>query len=388
MDVKKFNLFIIPLSCKNDNGRLFAMTLTKEKRNLLIGGGVVGLVAGLLVLFGNPKNMGFCIACFVRDVAGGLKLQTALPVRYIRPEVLGLILGSFIIAIFKGEFRPRGGSSPALRFIISAFVMIGALAFLGCPLRMVIRLAGGDLNAALALVGFIAGIALGAYFLTKGFSLGRYKAQDKLEGGALPFFTLVLLILFIAVPSIFAFSETGPGSQHAPIVISLLAGLAVGAIAQRTRLCMVGGIRDAILVKDSTLLCGYLSLFGVLLIWNLATGNFHLGFSSQPIAHSDHAFNFLGMFLVGLGSVMLGGCPLRQLILAGEGNSDSAVSVMGLLFGAAISHNFSLAGAAYSEATKGGVSTGGRIAVIFGILFLVAVALLKIRKVKKEEENA
>lgn len=31
------------------------------------------------------------------------------------------------------------------------------------------------------------------------------------------------------------------------------------------------------------------------------------------------------MLLAGFGCVLLGGCPLRQLVLAGEGNSDSAM---------------------------------------------------------------
>ena len=356
------------------------MKLLKDKRNLLIAGIIIGVVAFLLPLFGNPKNMGFCIACFVRDIAGGLKLHNAAVVQYIRPEIIGLILGSFLTAVVTKEFKPRGGSSPVLRFIIAAFVMIGALAFLGCPFRMIIRLSAGDLNALVGLFGFTGGVALGAFFLTKGFSLGRYQKQSPVEGVALPFVNIVLLVLFLAVPALFAFSEKGPGSMHAPIVISLLAGLVVGALAQKTRLCMVGGIRDTILVKDTTLLFGFISIFAVMLVLNLVTGNFKLGFAGQPVAHSDHLFNLLGMALCGLGSVMLGGCPLRQLILAGEGNSDSAVSVLGLLVGAAISHNFSLAGVANE-----GVKTNGRVAVIFGLVFLVAVALLKIYQVKKEE---
>lgn len=356
------------------------MKLLKDKRNLLIGGIIIGVIAFMLPLFGNPKNMGFCIACFVRDIAGGLKLHNAAVVQYIRPEIIGLILGSFLIAVITKEFKPRGGSAPVLRFVIAVFVMIGALAFLGCPFRMIIRLSAGDLNALVGLLGFTSGIALGALFLTKGFSLGRYQKQSNIEGVALPFANIVLLVLFLAVPALFAFSESGPGSMHAPIVISLVAGLVVGAIAQKTRLCMVGGIRDTILVKDPTLLFGFISIFVVMLILNIATGNFKLGFAGQPIAHSDHLFNFLGMALCGLGSVMLGGCPLRQVILAGEGSSDSAISVLGLLVGAAISHNFSLAGVANE-----GVKTNGRVAVIFGLIFLVSIALIKIYQVKKEE---
>lgn len=55
----------------------------------------------------------------------------------------------------------------------------------------------------------------------------------------------------------------------------------------------------------------------------------------QPIAHSSHLWNLLGMMLTGWGSVLLGGCPLRQLILAGTGNGDSAVTVFGMIVGAA-----------------------------------------------------
>ena len=61
------------------------MTLKHEKRNMILAGLVIGVIASLLVLFGNPKNMGFCIACFLRDTAGGLGLHSAAAVQYIRP---------------------------------------------------------------------------------------------------------------------------------------------------------------------------------------------------------------------------------------------------------------------------------------------------------------
>ena len=69
------------------------MTFQNEKRNMVIAGLVIGVIASLLVLFGNPVNMGFCIACFIRDTAGGLGLHTAAAVQYIRPEIIGLVLG-------------------------------------------------------------------------------------------------------------------------------------------------------------------------------------------------------------------------------------------------------------------------------------------------------
>lgn len=48
------------------------MSLEREKIAIIIAGLIIGLIAGLLVVAGNPANMGFCIACFIRDTVGGL----------------------------------------------------------------------------------------------------------------------------------------------------------------------------------------------------------------------------------------------------------------------------------------------------------------------------
>ena len=343
----------------------------REKHRLAITGAVIGAISVLLVVLGNPKNMGFCIACFIRDIAGGMHLHTAPIVEYMRPEIIGIILGSFAISVITGDFRPRSGSSPVLRFVIGFFVMIGALVFLGCPLRMVLRLAGGDMNAFIALLGFIAGIGVGCIFLSNGFSLGRANGATRLEGAAFPAATIFVFVMFLAFPSLFLFSESGPGSMHAPVVASLAAGLVVGILAERSRLCMAGGIRDIFLIRDFTLILGFVAIFIAALIGNLIVGSFSFGFADQPVSHDKHLWNFLGMMVVGLGSVMLGGCPLRQLILAGEGSGDSVSAVLGMLFGAAAAHNFSLASSAGT-----GPGVNGKAAVIVGLIVLIAIASL------------
>lgn len=362
----------------------------KEKKWLLIGGGLVGAIAILLTVFGNPANMGFCIACFLRDISGGLKLHTAGAVQYIRPEIIGLVAGAFIMSLLKKDFSPRGGSSPIIRFFLGFGVMVGALIFLGCPLRMALRIAGGDLNAVVALVGFVVGILVGVLFLKKGFTLGRSYRQQKLEGVAITGVSVILLVLLVVpvLSTLLAFTEegAGPGALHAPIWLALIGGLVVGAIAQRTRLCTVGGIRDVILFKDWTLLLGLIAVIVVALIGNLITGNFVLGFTrgvneageviAQPIAHTQHLWNFLGMTVVGLGSVMLGGCPLRQLILAGEGNTDSAVAVLGMVVGAAFCHNFGLA------SSGKGTTPAGRIACIVVLAAMIITAICNTKKAK------
>ncbi|WP_298502581.1 YedE family putative selenium transporter [uncultured Sphaerochaeta sp.] len=345
----------------------------QEKRNLIIAGSIFGILAVGLVALGNPANMGFCIACFYRDIAGSLGLHSAAAVQYARPEIMGLILGSFVISTIKGEFKSRGGSSPFLRFIIAFFVMVGALVFLGCPFRMILRLAGGDLNALVGLFGFAAGIGVGGILLNRGFSLGRSYTQSRAEGTAFSAAALILVLIVLFLPMLLKASTSGPGSQHAPLLISLAAGLVVGSLAQRTRLCMAGGIRDLFLFKDPTLLFGSVAVLVAAFILNLATGFFKPGFTGQPIAHTQWLWNFLGMGLVGYGSVLLGGCPLRQTILAGEGNSDSAVTVLGFLAGAAVSHNFGLASSVQ------GATAAGKIATIvgFAVITLIAVAVMK-----------
>ena len=165
--------------------------------------------------------------------------------------------------------------------------------------------------------------------------------------------------------------------MRAPLLLALAAGLVVGALAQKTRLCMVGGIRDAMLFKDFYLLWGFIAIIVAALIGNLITGNFTLGFAGQPVAHTDGLWNALGMVLVGFASVLLGGCPLRQLILAGSGNSDSAITVLGLFVGAAFCHNFKLASSAE------GPTPGGKIAVIVGLVVVAVIAFVNIQKQKK-----
>lgn len=346
------------------------------KRNWLVilTGLVVGAAAVVLTALGNPKNMGFCIACFERDIAGALKLHTAEVVQYFRPEIVGLVLGAMIMSMLKKEWKPQGGSSPFTRFLIGMLVMIGALVFLGCPLRMVIRIGGGDVNALVGLLGFVVGIVIGTFPLRFGFSLNRAYKQNASEGLLFPILLAVLLVLSLTT-ELFAKSTTGPGSMHAPWYAALLIALVVGALCQRSRLCMAGGVRDVVLFKDFHLIYGFIAIIVAVLIGNLCTGNFKFGLADQPIAHTDGIFNFLGMMLVGWGSVLLGGCPLRQLILAGEGNSDSAVTVFGFIAGAAVSHNFGLASSAK------GIGAGPVLWVLLaGFVILAALSVFNTKR--------
>ncbi len=353
--------------------------MDKGKRNMFLYGGIIGLVAAILMKFGNPGNMGLCIACFYRDIAGALGLHRAAVVQYIRPEIIGIILGAFFISLVNKDFKSRGGSGTLIRFFLGFFLVIGALVFLGCPLRMILRLANGDLNALVGLFGYVVGIYIGVLFLRKGYSLGRSYEQPKVSGYIMPLFAIVLFIFLVIKPAFIFFSTEGPGSMAAPIFLALAGGLIVGVVLQISRICTGGAFRDIFLIKDTHYLWGIIGIFVFNLVFNLLLNRekFNLGFEGQPVAHTVHLWNFLGMVLTGLCASLLGGCPIRQSILAAEGDADAAITVFGVIIGAAFAHNFGLASSAE------GVTANGKIAVIIGILFALAIGYFVTKNSKR-----
>ena len=348
--------------------------LLMSKNGPAAAGLVLGVIAALLVKFGNPGNMGFCVACFTRDIAGALGLHRAAVVQYLRPEIAGFILGAFGSALLFSEYKPRGGSSPLVRFALGFFAMICALVFHGCPWRAYLRLAGGDWNAIAGIAGLIVGIGMGVWFLYHGFSLGASRPTPKAAGLVMPVIAVAILLLLVLKPlfgpegsgPVF-FSAKGPGAAHAPLLISLGAGLIVGWLAQRTRFCTIGAVRDMIMIRDSHLFKGIVAFIFAAFVTNMALGQFKAGFADQPVAHTMQLWNFLGMVLSGLAFTLAGGCPGRMLIMSGEGDSDAGTFVLGMLVGAAFAHNFSLA----SSGT--GIGAFGAPATIIGIAFCLLV---------------
>jgi hypothetical protein len=260
--------------------------------------------------------------------------------------------------------------------------MIGALVFLGCPWRAVLRLAGGDGNAILGLLGLTFGIWIGTLFLKNGYNLGRTQTTHATVGWMLPLIMLGLLVLMFIYPQtegqeksgILFYSLKGPGAMHAPLFLSLIVGLGIGFLAQRSRFCTMGAIRDTVLFGQTHLLSGFVSLFVFAFLTNLVLGQFNAGFAGQPVAHTQHVWNFAGMTLAGLAFALAGGCPGRQLFLSGEGDGDAAVFVLGMIVGAGFAHNFGLA------SSPKGVGPNGVAAVTIGLLVCLFIGFTMKRK--------
>jgi YedE family putative selenium metabolism protein len=349
----------------------------------IVGVGLaIGVLAPLLQKLGNPGNMGICVACFERDIAGAVGLHRAGVVQYLRPEIMGFVLGALLAAYLFKEYRPRSGSAPIVRFFLGVFAMTGALVFLGCPWRAMLRLSGGDGNALAGIAGLIAGIGIGVLFLKNGYNLGRAEKTYSSAGWLLPLLMAGLFILMLLYPQIpgqpqndiLFYSMMGPGSMRAPLLVSAVAGLLIGFAAQRSRFCTMGAFRDLILFKQTHLLSGVLALVAAAFVANLVLGQFRPGFAEQPVAHTQVFWNFSGMVLAGLAFALAGGCPGRQLFLAGEGDGDAAVFVLGMIVGAAFCHNFGLA------SSPKGIGPHGMAAVVVGLAVCLFIGFTMRRK--------
>lgn len=349
----------------------------------MVMGGVLGGGAVFLSFWGNPPNTGVCVSCFMENIAGAIGLHGNGRMQYLRPEILGFVLGAFSISLFRKEFQPTGGSSPLLRFLVGMLLIMGCAVFIGCPVKMVLKLAAGDFAALVGLAGLTAGIYIGLEFVENGFQLGKPGPVPMANGLIVPVLMLFLLALAVLEPQFIARSTKGAAAQHAPFVLSLGVGLAVGALAQQTQFCITGAIARIFLwgpreimncPRSTGLLVGLATFIGSALLANLFTGQFSPGLHGQPSSNESYGWAFLGMVLVGFGSVLIRGCPLRQLVAAGQGDSDAGVTVMGMLVGAALVQNWDLAG------TAAGTPVAGQVGVLIGLCVLFGVGLLNRRR--------
>lgn len=142
-----------------------------------------------------------------------------------------------------------------------------------------------------------------------------------------------------------------------PVLATLVIGIVIGYVGQRSRMCFVGGLRDFLLVRDSELLRGLLAFFvtawvGFSLVHFLEPdrlsaetgGHRAAGLALDP-AGVLHWFGsieapvaYVGLtagaaFLLGLLSVLANGCPFRQHVLAAQGSSSATFYLVGFYGG-------------------------------------------------------
>ena len=138
-------------------------------------------------------------------------------------------------------------------------------------------------------------------------------------------------------------------------IATLILGLIIGWLGQRSGFCSLGGIRDFILFRQTRLLKGYVALivsafvfyliFSLIVpsaipkfLWCMQEGQLLTAIGGAPAVGTTGVIilMIIGGIFVGLIGTLLGGCPLRQLVMTSEGNLKSLVFVIGMLAGAVL----------------------------------------------------
>jgi YedE family putative selenium metabolism protein len=346
------------------------MVRNREFWLVVASGLLLGVLGVLLSVWGNPENSGICVSCFIENSAGALGFHDNQRMQYLRPELMGFVLGSVVSALVFNDFRSRGGSAPLSRLFLGVFMIFGCAVFIGCPIKLLLRLTAGDLTAVAGVIGLVFGVWVGLKGLAHGVEFVP-QSSNKGNGSLLiPMLFVLLLVFFMIRPAFLLFSSQGGGAQFAPWPVALAVGAGLGALAQRSRFCITGSIRNFLLMGLRVpALWGLIAFVVAALAANLITGRFHAGLYGQPGAHLEYIWSFLGMGLVGWISVLIGGCPFRQMIKAGEGDADAGLVVIGMFIGGALAQSWGIA------ATASGVSLYGKVSILLGFM-LVAVGSL------------
>lgn len=83
---------------------------------IVVTGLLFGVLAVLLQQAGNPGNMGICVVCFNRDIAGAIGLHRAAVVQYLRPEIMGMVLGGLVRPCFSANTSRAAVPPPSPAF--------------------------------------------------------------------------------------------------------------------------------------------------------------------------------------------------------------------------------------------------------------------------------
>jgi uncharacterized membrane protein YedE/YeeE len=137
-------------------------------------------------------------------------------------------------------------------------------------------------------------------------------------------------------------------------IVTLILGLVIGWLGQRSGFCSIGGFRDFIMFRHTRLLSGFLALiigsFAGFLAFKFIFPSAFEGFfwvlnkglmpvPGAPAGLTIAAYILLavvGGIAVGLIGVLIGGCPLRQLVMTAEGNAKSLCFVIGMCIGSVV----------------------------------------------------
>jgi hypothetical protein len=134
---------------------------------------VFGVAAGVMFVSAEaflnvypPAAYSFCLACHTRDLVNGalnfffsVGFQTAaVSHRALMVSSPAVLIGAYLAARVHGERRPRGSERPLCSFATGFVVMAFGIVIFGCPTRLAVRAAYGDVYGLIAVAGVFFGV--------------------------------------------------------------------------------------------------------------------------------------------------------------------------------------------------------------------------------------
>ena len=151
-------------------------------RKIHISAALFGVLAAAIAVcvqvfgsFSPPQAYGVCVVCHAKDLVNALLSNfswfgspvSTVALKGIVLTVVGIILGAFTMAVYNREFKLRFVENVFVAFICGFIVMTAGLALSGCPMRMLLRSAYGDLGAVASVISLILGIFLATLLLKR-----------------------------------------------------------------------------------------------------------------------------------------------------------------------------------------------------------------------------
>ncbi len=125
------------------------------------------------------------------------------------------------------------------------------------------------------------------------------------------------------------------------VFATLVVGILIGYLGQRSRFCIVSGIRDSYLLRNFYRIRGLLGLIvGAVLgftVFKLIGGSIPDFPAPIQIGSAGYSGYLIATILGGLGmgffSVLAEGCPFRQHVMAAEGRHSAVLYLLGFYLG-------------------------------------------------------
>ncbi len=126
----------------------------------------LAVVAQAFLYMQPPPAYGLCIICHGRDLiiwlvsalTGAQREVAAISMYWPVLTVVGVFLGSRYAAISHAEHRDVPCKNPLVAFACGMAVMILGLVIMGCPTRLLLRAAYGDIAGVVGVIALLLGV--------------------------------------------------------------------------------------------------------------------------------------------------------------------------------------------------------------------------------------